>query len=115
MYARFSILPIAALAAVVAAAPNALDARNDSSECNTGSLQCCTSTQTSTPATLTELGGLLGLVLPTIDGLIGLGCTPITVIGTGSGASCTQQPVCCTDNSFNGVINLGCSPVNLGL
>ncbi|KAI9570792.1 hypothetical protein HD554DRAFT_2018170, partial [Boletus coccyginus] len=44
--------------------------------------------------------GLLGLALPSIDGLIGRGCTPTTVIGTGSGASCTQQAVCCTDNSF---------------
>ncbi|KAF8416421.1 hypothetical protein L210DRAFT_3545896 [Boletus edulis BED1] len=29
---------------------------------------------------------------------VGLGCSTITVIGTGSGATCTQQPVCCTNN-----------------
>ncbi|KAI9570793.1 hypothetical protein HD554DRAFT_2037259 [Boletus coccyginus] len=58
----------------------------------------------STSTTLTGLSGLLGPAIPSVDGLIGLGCTPITVIGTGSGASCTQQPVCC---SFNGVVDLG--------
>ncbi|KAF8553768.1 fungal hydrophobin [Imleria badia] len=116
MYTRFStILPVAALVVVAAAAPTELEVRNGSSECNTGSMQCCLSTQTSTTTTLNQLGGLLGIVLPTIEGLIGLGCSPITAIGLGSGASCTEQPVCCTGNTFNGFINLGCSPLNLGL
>ncbi|KAF8553767.1 fungal hydrophobin [Imleria badia] len=115
MFIRFStLLPVAALVAVAAAAPSALQAR-DSSECNTGSMQCCLSTQTSTPTTLNSLSGLLGIVLPTIEGLIGLGCSPISVLGLGSGASCTEQPVCCTDNTFNGFINLGCSPININL
>ena len=48
MFIRFaSLLPIAALVAVVAGAPNALEARNGgSSECNTGTLQCCNSVST---------------------------------------------------------------------
>ena len=48
MYFRFStLLPIAALVAVVAAAPSELEARTDGvSQCNTGSMQCCTTTQT---------------------------------------------------------------------
>jgi len=68
-----------------------------------------------------------------LPGLMGTGCTPITVIGTGSGSDCTQQPVCCSDNYFvriqpsfsiseflklllqNGLINVGCSPINLSL
>ena len=111
MFIRFSsLLPIAALVAVAAA---------DSSQCNTGSQQCCVMTQTvrfvpphafalcadrptlqSNPTTLNYFSGLLGIALPTIDGLLGLGCSPITAIGTGTGATCTQQPVCCTDNTF---------------
>ncbi|KAF9224193.1 hypothetical protein BS17DRAFT_817089 [Gyrodon lividus] len=59
--------------------------------------------------------GLLGAVLPNVQGLVGLGCTPITVVGTGSGAVCTQQPVCCTGNTYSGLINVGCSPINLNL
>ena len=46
MFIRFStLLPVAALVAVAAAAPGALEARTDSS-CNTGSQQCCVMTQT---------------------------------------------------------------------
>ncbi|KAI0750504.1 hypothetical protein C8Q74DRAFT_1310574 [Fomes fomentarius] len=32
--------------------------------------------------------GLLGIVLPDLSGLVGLGCTPISVIGVGSGNAC---------------------------
>jgi len=116
MFIRFStLLPVAALAAVAAAVPGALEARTDTSQCNTGSMNCCAFTQTSTPTTLNYFSGLLGLALPTVTGLLGLGCSPITAIGLGTGATCTQQPVCCTNNNFNGLINLGCSPINLSL
>ncbi|KAF9224198.1 hydrophobin [Gyrodon lividus] len=106
------LLPVVALAAVATAAPSALEARD---QCNTGSISCCNSTYSSTSATITSLAGLLGIVLPAVQGLVGLGCSPITGLGTGSGAVCTQQPVCCTDNTYNGLINLGCSPINLNL
>ncbi|KAH7883462.1 hydrophobin 2 [Phlebopus sp. FC_14] len=107
------LVPAFALAAVAAAAPSPIEARDG--ECNTGSLQCCTSTFSASDPTSSALLGLLGIVLGPIDGLLGLGCTPITVIGTGSGATCTQQPVCCTGNTYNGLINIGCSPINLNV
>ena len=56
MFIRFStLLPVAALVAVAAAAPSALEARQSSSQCNTGPIQCCNSTQ--------EVGSVL-LTLP---------------------------------------------------
>lgn len=47
MYTRLAALvPVAALAAVVAAAPNALQARDGGgSQCNNGEIQCCDSTE----------------------------------------------------------------------
>ena len=55
MFIRFStLLPVAALVAVVAAVPSALEARQNS-QCNTGPIQCCNQTQ--------EVGSLL-LMLP---------------------------------------------------
>ncbi|KIJ65917.1 hypothetical protein HYDPIDRAFT_87334 [Hydnomerulius pinastri MD-312] len=115
MFSRPStfLLPIAALAAVATAAPSALEARTGSSQCNTGSISCCNNTYTSTDTGLTTLLGLLGIVLGPVSGLVGLGCTPITAVGTGSGAQCSQQPVCCTGNTFGGLITVGCSPINL--
>ncbi|KAH7908965.1 fungal hydrophobin-domain-containing protein [Hygrophoropsis aurantiaca] len=119
MFARTSALllvPVFALAAAAMPA-DALAARGDSgsSQCNTGSIQCCTSATSASDPTTSLLLGLLGVVLGPVTGLIGLGCTPITVVGTGTGAVCNQEPVCCTGNTFNGLINIGCSPINLNL
>ncbi|TFY82971.1 hypothetical protein EWM64_g1038 [Hericium alpestre] len=58
--------------------------------------------------------GLLGIVLQGVNIPVGVTCDPITVIGAG-GASCNQQAVCCQNNNFNGLINIGCTPVNLNL
>ncbi|KAF9053229.1 hydrophobin-319 [Panaeolus papilionaceus] len=82
--------------------------------CNTGTLQCCNSVQSSTNSGIAGLVGLASLVLGPITGQVGVSCTPITVIGAG-GNSCSAQPACCTGNSWNGVINVGCSPINLNL
>ncbi|KIK73369.1 hypothetical protein PAXRUDRAFT_178625, partial [Paxillus rubicundulus Ve08.2h10] len=65
--------------------------------------------------TLASLSSLLGIALPSISGLIGLSCSPITGLGIGTGAVCMQQPVCCSNNDYNGLVNLGCSPINLNL
>ncbi|KAF9234085.1 hydrophobin [Melanogaster broomeanus] len=102
------VLPIVALAAVATATPT-LEARG---QCDTGSTSCCQNTYTSTDTTLTSLAATLGIVLPDVTGLFALGCSPLIL---GVGASCTQQPVCCTGNTFNGLINVGCSPINLAL
>ncbi|KIJ25107.1 hypothetical protein M422DRAFT_273964 [Sphaerobolus stellatus SS14] len=83
------------------------------SQCNTGDAQCCNSVTSASDPSTAALLGLLGIVLQSVDILIGTGCTPITVIGVGSGANCAQQPVCCTDNNFNGLVNVGCSPISL--
>ncbi|KXN84438.1 Hydrophobin-3, partial [Leucoagaricus sp. SymC.cos] len=81
------------------------------------------------------LTGLLGIVLGPIEGTIGINCTPISVFGAG-GTSCASQAVCCTNNQFvsrkrsiiassncnhspfrtkNGLINLGCTPINVNI
>ncbi|KAF8991434.1 fungal hydrophobin-domain-containing protein [Cyathus striatus] len=88
--------------------------RDGSSQCNTGSIQCCNSVQEASNPVVGLLAGLLGLVLGPITGQVGLTCSPLSVIGIG-GNSCTAQPVCCTGNSFNGLIVLGCTPININL
>ncbi|GJJ13618.1 hypothetical protein Clacol_007874 [Clathrus columnatus] len=106
MKAAFSLLSLALLAAA-APAPQSI------SQCNTGNISCCNSLQNSTDQSVSELAGLLGITLPNIGLQVGLGCSPITLAGLGLGAGCEQQPVCCTGNSFQGLINLGCSPLAL--
>ncbi|KAG1745031.1 hydrophobin 2 [Suillus paluster] len=84
-------------------------------DCNTGSVSCCQSTYSSDSATVGTLTSLLGIVLGPVEGSVGLGCSPISVIGAGSGATCNQEPVCCSGNTYNGLINIGCSPINIYL
>ncbi|KAK7460570.1 sc3 hydrophobin [Stygiomarasmius scandens] len=83
-------------------------------QCNTGSIQCCNSVQKASSSSVGLLLGLLGVVLGDLNVLVGVTCSPISVIGVG-GNSCTAQPVCCENNSFNGIIAIGCTPINLGL
>ncbi|PFH47024.1 hypothetical protein AMATHDRAFT_153138 [Amanita thiersii Skay4041] len=82
--------------------------------CSTGSLQCCNSVQDSLDLSLTSLLGLLGVVVGDLTGLVGVTCSPITVVGTGT-SSCSAQTVCCTNTSFNGLVALGCTPININL
>ncbi|KIJ43881.1 hypothetical protein M422DRAFT_169297, partial [Sphaerobolus stellatus SS14] len=79
-----------------------------------GDAQCCNTVgaANSIPG-LSLLTGLLGIVLQDLSVIVGTGCTPITIIGLGQGANCAQQPVCCENNNFNGLINIGCTPISL--
>ncbi|TFK70587.1 hydrophobin-263 [Pluteus cervinus] len=110
MFSRISAISLFALPLLASASV----LPRQTGDCNTGSISCCASTQTSTPESVSELSGLLGIVLPDLGGLLALGCSPLSILGLG-GNSCSQQPVCCTGNSFGGLIGLGCSPLNLNL
>nr|CAA76494.1 hydrophobin [Pleurotus ostreatus] len=108
IFCTFLILPLlAAATAIPRTNPPA-------PTCTTGSLQCCNSVQAASNPVVGLLAGLLGIVLGPITGQVGLTCSPITVIGVG-GTSCSAQTVCCNGNSFNGLIVVGCSPVNISL
>ncbi|CAA7264431.1 unnamed protein product [Cyclocybe aegerita] len=82
------------------------------SQCNTGPILCC---QQVFPAneppmpTVLQLFGIYSVSPP--DTPVGLTC-PISAIGIG-GNSCSALPVCCQINNWNGLIAIGCVPVNL--
>ncbi|OSD08035.1 fungal hydrophobin [Trametes coccinea BRFM310] len=80
--------------------------------CNTGSIQCCNSVESSTSAAGSAILSLLGLVVQDVGAAIGLGCSPISVIGAGQ-SSCSASPVCCENNNVGGLISIGCVPVEL--
>ncbi|KAF8897799.1 hydrophobin-251 [Infundibulicybe gibba] len=113
MQFRASILSTVVLATLAVATPTR---RTDTpaSQCNTGDLQCCNSAQAADSSSIAGLLSLLGIVVQDVTALVGVNCSPISVIGI-SGNSCSAQPVCCTDNSFHGLVSLGCTPVNLNL
>jgi hypothetical protein len=79
--------------------------------CNGGTIQCCNSVTNANSSVRKAIEDLLGLVVaPNVA--VGLTCTPLSAVGLSSG-TCSQQSVCCEDNSFNGVVAVGCSPINI--
>jgi len=47
--------------------------------------------------------------------LVGLTCSPLPVVGVGSGAKCDAIPLCCARNVWHGIIAVDCYPVDIGL
>ncbi|KAJ2917058.1 hypothetical protein MD484_g3343, partial [Candolleomyces efflorescens] len=81
--------------------------------CSTGPIQCCNSVQSNVNNPIVKLiVGLLNIVVPIVP-LVGITCSPVLSILQAN--ACTGQTVCCSNNNFNGVINLGCSPISINL
>ncbi|KAF5310857.1 hypothetical protein D9619_007853 [Psilocybe cf. subviscida] len=112
MQFKLAALSTLAVATLAAATPTKRD--SPTNQCNTGSIQCCNSIQPSNSAQATTLLGLVGAVVKDVTVKVGITCSPLSAIGIASN-SCTAQPTCCTGNNFNGVIVIGCSPININL
>lgn len=84
-------------------------------QCNTGSIQCCEGS--TTVQNYNDASGILGLIpiVADVTALVGLNCSPISVVGTGAGCEANQEPLCCSNNKYNGLVNIGCTPINIGL
>ncbi|KAI0033489.1 fungal hydrophobin [Vararia minispora EC-137] len=107
MFARVAVV-LAALATVSVAIPTAHSA------CNSGPAQCCNQVQPASSKSAGDALGLLSIVIQDLSIPVGVSCSPVNVLGAG-GPSCNQQTVCCENNSFNGLVALGCTPINLGI
>ena len=74
--------------------------------------------------------GLLGIVVNGVDVLLGINCSPLSVIGIGSGNACSSNAVCCENNNVvstntalhdgsnsaflqGGLLSIGCIPIIL--
>ncbi|KAF9240422.1 hydrophobin-251 [Melanogaster broomeanus] len=104
MFAR--LFAVASLAALAVAQPERLAARGG--DCNTGDIQCCSTVQSANSLTSMFAAAGLASVLAGVTTPVGLNC--VSVIGSNT---CQQQPVCCDENNYNGLVNIGCSPVNV--
>ncbi|KAL0572949.1 hypothetical protein V5O48_009021 [Marasmius crinis-equi] len=78
----------------------------------TSGVRCCDSTaKASDPAAAGALAAM-GVVLQDLNVLVGLNCSPVTVVGSGNGA-CSKTTVYCEDNSHDNLISIGCIPIIL--
>ncbi|KAH9895768.1 fungal hydrophobin-domain-containing protein [Cubamyces lactineus] len=84
-------------------------------ECNTGSIQCCDQVEDAKSDQMSSIISSLGIDPLSAIGLAGTSCSPIDVLGLGGGTSCNQMPVCCNNNTFQGLINIGCVPIIVDL
>ncbi|ESK88579.1 hydrophobin [Moniliophthora roreri MCA 2997] len=111
----YKLFTLAALASVVAASLHGSPHGSPVAECNTGPVQCCNIVDNFENEDVANALGLVGVVVQDLNIPIGVNCVPISaVIGIG-GNSCSQQPVCCEENNFNGLVALGCTPINANL
>ena len=82
MYAT-TLVAFSAILATAFAAPSG----NSGNTCSTGPVQCCNSVQKASDPATSALLGLLGVVVQDVDVLVGVTCSPITVIGVAGSSS----------------------------
>ncbi|KAH9919985.1 fungal hydrophobin [Epithele typhae] len=83
------------------------------STCSTGDVQCCNSLESADSPSGSLLLGLLGIVVQGVDVVLGINCSPISVIGVGGG-NCNSNVVCCQNNNVvRRLISIGCVPIIL--
>ncbi|KAF8515053.1 hydrophobin [Hysterangium stoloniferum] len=86
---------------------------NTPSQCNTGSPKCCKNVGAAGSTPINALLKPLNIALDDPTAIIGLECTTLTLVGDGKGTNCAEHPVCCKDVKFDGVVNVGCTPISL--
>ncbi|KAI1791616.1 fungal hydrophobin [Ganoderma leucocontextum] len=82
-------------------------------DCDTGSMQCCNQVEDSQSVAGSTLLSVLGIDLQDVTGQIGLGCSPLSVVGVGASDACSASPVCCQNNNVGGLVSIGCVPISL--
>lgn len=100
--------------AAVAVQSSTVPAKRGGESCSTGPVQCCNSVKKKDDPSLTSTYESLGITVQDVTGDVGVTCSPITVVGAG-GTSCSGQTVCCSNNTYNGVIAIGCTTININV
>ncbi|KAH9927575.1 uncharacterized protein B0H18DRAFT_1118383 [Fomitopsis serialis] len=89
-----------------------LAVRDGSSSCSAGPVLCCDSVESANnlSSNTTSTLGALGISVGDLLNDIGVGCSSLS-----GGADCPTKTLCCEDNTFSGLVSLGCSDVGAGL
>ncbi|KAF9048332.1 hypothetical protein BDZ89DRAFT_1126904 [Hymenopellis radicata] len=109
MFARFPTLVIASLVVLASASSYAPASgyapAKEAPNCLIGTAQCCNKVEgAASSRTVNALLGLLGTVLEVLDVQVGITCA-----GVDEDPECRKgEFVCCLDNSYDGVISVGC-------
>ncbi|KAJ7239180.1 hypothetical protein B0H12DRAFT_1136337 [Mycena haematopus] len=106
MFSKLSVVVASVLITLAAAIPNTTPPVTTPT-----SNQCCTSVQNSDSSAVAAVAALLGLNLNGLNVPIGLGCSPITVIGN----NCGGTTVTCDapQQAWGSLIAINCIPITL--
>ncbi|KAJ7469676.1 POH2 hydrophobin [Mycena latifolia] len=106
MFFKLSVVVTSVLITLAAAIPNTTPPVTPPT-----SQQCCSSVQSSNSNVVSVVAALLGLNLSGLNVPIGLGCSPITVVGN----NCGGTTVVCDapEKEFGSLIAINCIPITL--
>ncbi|KLO13694.1 fungal hydrophobin [Schizopora paradoxa] len=104
MFSKLFVAASLAILAVATPMPNGEPTAN----------ACCTSTTTAGNSAFASLFKSIGIDVSDVNVPIGLGCSPITVVGV-SGTSCTNDPVSCDQIFSPSLVGLNCVPADVSL
>ncbi|KAJ7128621.1 hypothetical protein C8R44DRAFT_873323 [Mycena epipterygia] len=106
MLSKLSVVVTSVLITLAAATPNTTPPVTTPT-----SNQCCSSVQSSGSSAVSAVAALLGLDLSGLNVPIGLGCSPITVIGNNCGG--TQVTCDAPEKEWGSLIAINCIPITL--
>ncbi|KAJ7111287.1 hypothetical protein C8R44DRAFT_257216 [Mycena epipterygia] len=106
MFAKLSVVVTSVLITLAAAIPNTTPPVT-----TPNSNQCCSSVQSSSSSAVSAVAALLGLNLSGLNVPIGLGCSPITVIGNNCGG--TEVTCDAPEKEWGSLIAINCIPITL--
>ncbi|KAJ7128315.1 hypothetical protein C8R44DRAFT_850852 [Mycena epipterygia] len=106
MFSKLSVVVASVLITLAAAIPNTTPPVTTPT-----SNQCCSSVQSSSSSAVSAVAALLGLDLSGLNVPIGLGCSPITVIGNNCGG--TEVTCDAPEKEWGSLIAINCIPITL--
>ncbi|KAJ2912065.1 hypothetical protein MD484_g8348, partial [Candolleomyces efflorescens] len=121
MIARaFALIAISSVFLVATAVPAPGGHGESTSQCNGGAVSCCNQVQQASSINKIQAGllAIMGVDVNNLTGQVGSNCSPVNVLAGGTGGSWSDsvgQQVCCQNNYYNGLINVGCSPIGIAL
>ncbi|KAJ7469625.1 hypothetical protein FB451DRAFT_1400454 [Mycena latifolia] len=106
MFSKLSVVVTSVLITLAAAIPTTTPPVTTPT-----SNQCCSSVQSSSSSAVSAVAALLGLDLSGLTVPIGLGCSPITVIGNNCGG--TSVTCDAPEKEWGTLIAINCIPITL--
>ncbi|EMD35894.1 hypothetical protein CERSUDRAFT_84984 [Gelatoporia subvermispora B] len=123
MFALKSIIALALLSApaFVLARPQG-SSSGSGGQCSPAQIQCCDNVASGDSDHMRAVAKALNMNIDpnmtygtgcAAGGMPGAGGMPNAggMVGVGGGTTCTSAPMCCEDNSFGGLIGIGCAPI----